>query len=139
MMSIKNCLLGAVTSLVIAFSASAFAHFDTNDAVGDYASGIYMGIAGGYGHSNWGDTEDHLMQLGYTVADVDSGAFGLKGFLGYDFNEHFGVEMGYLHVFDNMNYKIAINAVCHNEIHARDAGLIRKRPRFLRNLEFWLK
>jgi hypothetical protein len=38
-----------------------------------------------------------------------------------------------------MNYKIAINAVCHNEIHARDAGLIRKRPRFLRNLEFWLK
>lgn len=125
-MSIKSYMLGAVASVAIAFSTSAVAHFKTDVAGGDYASGIYMGVAGGYAHTNWSDTEDHLMQLGYTTVDVEDGAVGLKGFLGYDFNEHFGIEFGYLHVFDEIGYKVGMGATVYDksiEMKAIDAVL----------------
>lgn len=102
-MSAKNVLLGTLASAAIAFSAPALANYHSG---GGYASGVYLGIQGGYAHTNWDDNSEVLVQLGYANNKIDDGSYGLRGFLGYDFNANWAVEIGYLWINNAIDYDL---------------------------------
>lgn len=104
-MSHKQGLLGVVSAIAMVFCAPVSAHWCSNGC-SDVASGAYVGIAGGYAQTNWSDTHFILEELGHSSVDVDDGVYGLRGFIGYDFNENFGVEVGYLHTNNSIDYKL---------------------------------
>lgn len=67
-------------------------------AIGSSEAGVYLGIQGGYGLSNWKIFSNNV--------EKDNGFVG-RAFLGYDINKYFATEFGYTHFFN----KVKINAV----------------------------
>lgn len=99
-MSMKTFLLGAIAATTFSFTTTAMADYE-------YASGAYLGIQGGYAHTNWCDAEDCMRKLGYFTQDIDDDSYGARIFLGYDFNANFAAELGYLYVSDQIDWSFA--------------------------------
>ena len=72
-------------------------------------AGIYLGIQGGWGATNWKNFAD----INGTVDGTknDSGAVG-RAFVGYDFNRYFAAEVGYSYFFNQEKLQ-ASAANCH--------------------------
>ncbi|MBU0745058.1 MAG: porin family protein [Gammaproteobacteria bacterium] len=63
-------------------------------------SGIYLGIEGGFGMTNWKDRVEVSIQ----DTSNDSGVVG-RAFLGYDINKYFALETGYTYFFNKAKLK----------------------------------
>lgn len=59
-------------------------------------SGFVIGIQGGYAETHWDNVLDFLKVIPNTT-DSDSGFAG-RAYLGYDFNQYFGLETGYVYL-----------------------------------------
>ena len=78
-------------------------------AYGSSDQGIYVGLSGGYGMTNW-KQED--------VIHKSSNHDGFVGrlFLGYDLNQYFAIEAGYTYFFNRPTFKIIATNVQTNKI-----------------------
>lgn len=64
-------------------------------------AGIYLGVEGGYGLTNWKNIDGTLGSM-TNVVTKDNGFVG-RAFLGYDINKYFAVEFGYGYFFNKAN------------------------------------
>ena len=85
-------------------------------AIGSSDAGIYLGLQGGYGMSNWNIFTNNV--------EKDNGFIG-RVFAGYDFNKNFAVELGYLHFFNKTKLK-GRNASNYNEAKTQTFDLVGK-------------
>jgi len=69
-------------------------------------TGIYLGLQGGWGLTNWKNAENITdPDYGYGVLGVhkDNGVVG-RVFAGYDINRYFAIEGGYSYFFNKVNF-----------------------------------
>ncbi len=99
----KSVITATVSAAVLSMSATAFA--GSYDSYGSYNSapafnatsdaGFVIGVQGGYGNTHW----DNVAGLGSSsIFSVKDTGFAARGFVGYDFNKCFGLELGYTHL-----------------------------------------
>jgi len=67
-------------------------------AVSSSDTGVYLGIEGGYGLTNWKNLEK--LTGGFKISN-DNGVVG-RAFLGYDINRYFATEVGYSYFFNKV-------------------------------------
>jgi opacity protein-like surface antigen len=102
-MSIKKNLFIGVVALGLSPIVLANGYMPPADT---WAPGIYVGLQGGYGMTNW-DAPNNVAILiaeeeGVTTSGVsDSDAFVGRLSLGYDFHKNFAIEAGYAYFFNN--------------------------------------
>ena len=63
-------------------------------------TGIYLGLQGGWGFTNWRNAEN---VLNHTSINKDNGIVG-RVFAGYDINRYFAVEGGYSYFFNKASF-----------------------------------
>jgi len=69
-------------------------------------AGLYLGLAGGYGMTNWKNIDGRNIETVTRTVSNDNGAVG-RAFLGYDLNRYFAVEFGYSYFFNKAKFLIA--------------------------------
>jgi opacity protein-like surface antigen len=74
-------------------------------AYGSSDQGIYIGIQGGWGITNWKFEEFDIGPLTGKVSS-DNGAVG-RAFLGFDLCKYFAIEAGYTYFFNNPKMKLS--------------------------------
>ena len=84
-------------------------------AVASSDAGIYLGLQGGWGLTNWKNQ--------YSNVSKDNGVVG-RAFLGYDINRYFAIEGGYSYFFN----KVTINGGSNIKTQAADAYFKGKLP-----------
>ena len=148
----KKLLTAASVAALLSASAVSFANGDGYVAPMpvDHASdaGFYMGLQLGYGDTNWDNLDTTIAEInaeagvpetpaaGASYLDLsieDTTGFAGRIFAGYQFSEHFAVELGYTHfskaelkevatTFDNANPPVgtAVSAEESIKTHAFD-------------------
>lgn len=67
-------------------------------------TGIYLGLQGGFGMTNWKNMENVSTDvLDLTSVHKDNGVVG-RVFAGYDINRYFAIEGGYSYFFNKANF-----------------------------------
>jgi len=107
MSSNKNLFMGIVA---LSLSPMVLANHALTDT---WASGVYIGLQGGYGMTNWDSMEGLLNNIlndslhdefnfnyviNYNIVDVN--AFASRISVGYDFHKNFAIEVGYSNFFN---------------------------------------
>jgi len=62
-------------------------------------AGLYLGLAGGYGMTNWKNIDGRNIETVTRTVSNDNGAVG-RAFLGYDLNRYFAIAFGYSYFFN---------------------------------------
>ena len=106
----KLLVVSAIAALglsSVAFAGGLPEEMPTAPAAVSSDAGFYLGIAGGYGMTNWKNLEG-LAVNGTKLYSIskDNGAVG-RAFLGYDLNRYFAVEFGYSYFFNKPTMDLA--------------------------------
>ena len=112
---LKSALVLAVASAGV-FSTSYAALTNTDSLSSDNTAGFIVGIQGGYAETHWSDAPLFSI-LNSSISDdsifnIKDKGFTTRGFIGYDFNQYFGLETGYTYLpstkvnFFDQSYKI---------------------------------
>jgi OmpA-OmpF porin, OOP family len=98
----KSLVISAVAVLGLTSVAFAGGIPEEMPAAPSAASeqGVYVGISGGYGMTNWKNVENNYFNNhAVSKVDKDNGFVG-RAFLGYDIDKHFAIEAGYSYFFN---------------------------------------
>jgi opacity protein-like surface antigen len=98
---ISKKILVAVGALsTVGFSSMAYA----DDSMGYYNyAGFYVGAQAGYGNPDYGNDLKKIFQTAPNYSTKEGGLAG-RAYLGYQFNDYFGLEAGYT-LFSNNTYE----------------------------------
>lgn len=104
----------------------------TSATVSSSNSGIYVGLNGGWGFTNY--RNDAFVSIFGAGVQKDDGIVG-RIFLGYDLNKHFAIETGYSCFFNNTNFASSTQNIKTSAIDLYGKGKIQA----VKNLDIYAK